>query len=325
MAAIVARAHDVPARSATPPPHLSLNTSSRGTPAAIPNKHIPTCSPGPQPAGRPDTPPASPPSATSNIETSSRLCPPDQYLKLSNDPPTYSITASDLAAALEYISTQALPDPRQVFPWLHGLHADNHIQLAFFTARRKSLRRAPKCIRGITIVKAEGDLSQSKLKGAIAPEELLHCVRPSSPRSPRSPRAADRDDDELANFLEVDPRDGFGVRNFQIQACKMATVSDIVVYGDDGAGKEEVRALAKRIAKAQKTWREKSDIGSTTGEHVFNTFVVTGRWHGEDDWKLPTKQALDPFSKFEIEHEDIVAIDSKGIMTGKVMDFCKYS
>ncbi|KAL9089452.1 MAG: hypothetical protein Q9165_005773 [Trypethelium subeluteriae] len=321
MATIFERVQDVPARSATPPPHLSLNTSSRGTPAPVPNKHIPICSPGPRPVGRPDTPPASPPSATSIIETSSLLFPPDPYPRLSNNPPVYSITASNLAAALEHISTQPLPDPRQVFPWLHGLHADNQIQLAFFTARRKSLRRAPKCIRGITIVKAGGDLSASKLKGSIGPDELLHCVRPSSPQSPRSPRSEEKEEEEMANFLEIDPRDGFGVRNFQIQACKMATVSDIVVYGDDGADREEVKALAGKIARAQKAWRERSETVSFSGEHIFNTFVVTGERVRETGYDERANRDADPFSKFEEEHEDIVAIDSQGKITGNVMDF----
>ncbi|KAI9713186.1 MAG: tyrosine/serine/threonine protein phosphatase pps1 [Bogoriella megaspora] len=301
MATIVERAPAIPERSATPPSHLSLNTSSRNTPAPVPNKHLPICSPGPRPAGRPDTPPASPPSATTIIETSSLLHPPNQFPEISHDPPVYSISASTLAASLDHIASQPLPEPQKVFPWLHGLHADNQIQLAFFTARRKALRRAPKCIRGITVVKASGDLSVSKLKGAIAPDELLSYVRPSSPRSPR---AFSPTEEETARFLEVDPKDGFSVRNFQIQACKLATVSDIVVYRDENTSKKDAEALASRIAKAQKAWKEKGEFVAADGEHVFNTFVVS-----------------DPFSKFETEHSDLVAIDSRGEMTGNIMDF----
>lgn len=172
-------------------------------------------------------------------------------------------------------------------------------------------------------MKAGGDLSTSKLKGAIAPEELLYCTRPSSPRSPRSPRRVDQEEEEIANFLEIDPRDGFGVRNFQIQACKMATVSDIIVYGDDGVEREEVQALARKIARAQKAWRERSEMATIGSEHVFNTFVVTGGWLPGGGLEYLADHELDSFSKFEAEHDDIVAIDSKGDMTGKVMDFCK--
>ena len=144
------------------------------------------------------------------------------------------------------------------------MHADNHLQLAFFIARKKSLRRTPKCIRGLTIVKAGGDISHSKLKGAIAPEELLRPWQASK----------DKKGDEC-EFIDHDPRDGFSVRNFQIQACKMATVSDIVVYGDSQTPKSEVKELARRIARAQGAWQKKTE-GQNCSGRLFNTFVLSG-------------------------------------------------
>lgn len=268
----------IPNKSSTPPPTLSINTSTRGTPAAVPNKHIPLCSPGPQPASRQqqqqlETPPESPPSPTQVIETTSLLYPPEGYVKLTSDPPIYAISAEQLASSLNHLSTQPLPSPKQVFPWLHGLHADNQLQLAFFTARRKSLRRTPRCIRGITIVKAGGDLTHSKLKGAVAPEEILKC--PSSKGSPSSSVKAG--EDGAGEFLQIDPRDGFSVRNFQIQACKMATVSDIVVYGDGRTSRKEVERTAQRMARAQLAWQKRVEGHAVGEEPLFNTFVVTGK------------------------------------------------
>lgn len=243
----------MPARSPTPPPHLSLNTSSRGTPTAIPNKHIPVCSPG----GLPATPPASPPRQDSLIETSSITYPPDTYCSAySDDPPVYTITADRMAEALEHIATQPLPNPEQVFPWMHGLHAENQIQLAFFSSRRKSVRKVPRCIRSITIVKTGGNLSASKLKGAIAPEEVLD---PTS-------------DDPT--FIECDPKDGFSVRNFQIQACKLAMVSDIIVYGDHKAHPNETIALAHKISKAQRQYEARNGFPRC----LFNTFMLSGEF-----------------------------------------------
>ena len=68
----------------------------------------------------------------------------------------------------------------------------------------------------------------------------------------------------------------FSVRNFQIQAAKMATVSDVVVYGDDKTPREEVRRLAERIARAQRSWREKDkELG--TERPLFSTFILQGR------------------------------------------------
>ncbi|KAF2473803.1 uncharacterized protein BDR25DRAFT_217039 [Lindgomyces ingoldianus] len=274
----------MPGRSSTPPPHLTLNTSSRGTPAAVPNKHIPICSPGPVPARGLETPPASPPSKESLIETSSITYPPDSFcVEYSRDPPIWTITSQRLAQALEHMSTQALPNPEHVFPWLHGLHADNQIQLAFFVSRRKSVRKVPRCIRSITLVKTGGDLSSSKLKGAISPEELL----PSS-------------SDDSGAFLECDPKDGFSVRNFQIQACKMAMVSDIIVYGDDKTNPSDTIALATRISQAQR--QNEARYGFHRG--LFNTFML-----------------CDPFSHVERAHPELIAVDSSGAMTGNVVDF----
>jgi dual specificity MAP kinase phosphatase len=261
MATIVARAPPLPARTSTPPPHLTLNTSSRGTPTAVPNKHLPICSPGPRPAHGLETPPASPPSIRSVLKHTSVLNPPDRFRKIADDSPAYSIAAATLAEALKEYASQPLPDPKLVFPWLHGLHAENQMQLGFFVARRKALRKIPTCLRGIAVVKAGGDLGTAKLKGAIAPEELI------MPRTdPKAP----------ASFLEIDPKDGFSVRNFQIQACKMATVSDIVVYGDDSTPREEVVGLANTIAQAQKTWKERQAISGCETNKV-HTFVVSGR------------------------------------------------
>ena len=276
MAAIVAPPTLPAERAVTPPPsHLvsvghpprSVNTSQRGAPAPVPNKHIPFCSPGPRPSSRSqhqlETPPASPPSPTQLIETSSITHPPHGFNEIFQEPPVYAITADKLSHALDHLASQPLPVPSQVFPWMHGLHAENQLQLAFFIARKRSLRRTPKCIRGLTIIKAGGDLSHSKLKGAISPDEILQCATSKT----------ERRRDHSPAFLDADPRDGFSVRNFQIQACKMATVSDIVVYGDDQTPRQEVVNLAKRIAKAQTSWQKKMEVGS----RLFNTFVLFGK------------------------------------------------
>lgn len=292
----------MPGRSSTPPPHLTLNTSARGTPAPVPNKHIPVCSPGPVPARGLVTPPASPPSKDSIIETSSITYPPTAYCsEYADDPPLFTINAQRLEQALEHMATQPLPSPEQVFPWLHGLHAENQIQLAFFTNRRKSVRRVPRCIRSITLVKTGGNLSSSKLKGAIAPDELL---------------ASSSDDN---GFLECDPKDGFSVRNFQIQACKLAMVSDIIVYGDEKTSPSDTIALAKRISHAQRQYEARQ--GFPRG--LFNTFMLSGgrRLNCFDDWVLT--KTTDPFSHVQEHYPHLVAVDSTGAMTGNVVDFCK--
>lgn len=280
---MVARASAIPERTTTPPPHLILNTTSHGTPTAIPNKHLPVCSPGPIPAQSPDTPPPdSPPTQDGVIEASSITHPPHVHcLPYTQDPPIYTITAKKLEMAIEYMSTQPLPNPDQVFPWLHGLHADNGQQCGFFNPRRKLARKIPMCLRGLSIVKTHGDLSFSKLKGAISPDEIL-----------------DSDDD--TTFIECDPKDGFSVRNFQIQACKLAMISDIVVYGDDGTSVMETIALATRISLAQRQYEDRNSLKRGS----FNTFMLSDTF----------RHVLEHYPK-------IVAVDNHRELTGNVVDF----
>ncbi|KAK2627944.1 hypothetical protein QTJ16_002590 [Diplocarpon rosae] len=260
----------------------SINTSA-ACPIPIPNKFLPVCPPGPAPSEKPDTPPQSPPSKEPTRQSRSLLYPPDKYKpRKIGAAAIYEIDAHEVAAALDHIAGQPLPEPSQVFPWLHGLHPCNHIQQAFFIGRRKNLRRTPKCLRGLTVVKADGDLSCSRLKGAIAPGEFL------------------RQDEDGAWFRDVDPLDGFSVRNFQIQAAKYAMLSDILVYGDDHV---EVDKLARDVAAAQHAWRE---THQEKGLDIlrYNTFVCTS-----------------PFVVFEEKYPEIISTNSRGRRTGRVLDF----
>ncbi|KAH9874537.1 hypothetical protein IAQ61_003726 [Plenodomus lingam] len=285
MAAAVARAPPfMLAREPTPPAssQLSRKTTPHGTPMPIPNKHLPNCAPGG--LSLPQTPPASPPRQDSLIETSSITYPPDQYCdQIVTDPPVYKITADCMAAALEHIATQPLPNPEQVFPWMHGLHEENEIQLAFFSSRRKSVRKVPRCLRSIAIVKTGGNLSSSKLKGAIAPNEILDSVADDSP-----------------DFIECDPKDGFSVRNFQIQACKLATVSDIIVYGDHKTKLNDTLMLARKISKAQRNHEQSNGLRPC----LFNTFVLE-----------------DSFATVQEKYPKLVALNRSGDITGNVVDF----
>lgn len=275
-------------RSASPHPLssiLSLDNINTAVacPIPIPNKHLPVCPPGPAPVEKPQTPPQSPPSKDASLTPRSLLHPPDNYTRLSwGKNPIYRIDAAGVAAALDHLARQPLPDPSQVFPWFHGLHPSNHIQLAFFIARRRNLRKIPMCWRGITVVKAGGDLSCSRLKGALAPDEFL--LQTSTGPA----------------FRDVDPKEGFSVRNFQIQAAKSAALSDILVYGDDEV---EVQNLAMEVAAAQHAWRE---------------------FHEEKGLELPrynTFACTSPFSEFEERYPEIVSSNSEGQMTGRIMDF----
>ncbi|KAI1825179.1 hypothetical protein F4861DRAFT_208210 [Xylaria intraflava] len=258
-------------------------------PAPIPNKHVPACPAGPIPVQAPNTPPPSPGREDSDggyksRRVSSPLYPPDKYCRLrSGSHSVFEIDADQVATAIHHTARQPLPDPSRVFPWFHGLHPSNHIQQSFFIARKKRvLRKTPRCLRGLTLVKADGNLCESRLKGAIAPQEFL---RPCAE----------------GEFIDVDPREGFSVRNFHIQAAKAAVTSDIIVYGNDA---EHVRVVGWKVASAQAKWREKH---RAQGHKIplYHTFVCVA-----------------PFAEFERKYGDVVAVNSSGLLTGAVLDFC---
>ena len=298
MATVVIQQQQPQLRQPTPPPtpaSLTLNTVSTPPRATtpIPNKYLPFCPPGPIPSPSQEiTPPNSPPSRQDSLHKvlspTSLLFPPKApcHQKLLNSPPIYGIDTKSLAAALDHFAAQPLPDPSKVFPWLHGLHAENHLQLAFFVGKKRSLRKVPKSLRGITIIKAGGDLSRSRLKGAVAPDEVFNLC-----------------DDSGKGFLDCDPKDGFSVRNFHIQTTKMAQVSDIVVYGDDHTDHRIIKSVAERAAKVQRQWRKEIKATGQTPE-TYNTFVLT-----------------EPFDEIEESHPHLISIDSHGKPASEVLDF----
>ncbi|PSR79143.1 hypothetical protein BD289DRAFT_105370 [Coniella lustricola] len=250
-------------------------------PPAVPNKHMPICPPGPVPQLEPTTPPPSP-RKQEEPPQQSILYPPTGFNYTTFGPlAVFDLSAAQLAQALDHIARQPLPSPSEVFPWLHGLHPLNSLQQSFFTARNRSAKRTPTCFRNITLVKADGDLSVSRLKGAISPHEFLQYS-------------------SVPEFQDVDPREGFSVRNFQIQAAKSAMTSDIVVYGDD---LHASRKLARDISAAQQRWRDRH-AAQDESLPTYNTFVCTSHFH-----------------VFEEKHPDLVAVDSDGLLTGHVLDF----
>lgn len=114
------------------------------------------------------------------------------------------------------------------------------------------------------MVKLGGDLTRSRLKGAICASEIL---------SPSS------------RFLMADPPEGFSVRNFQIQTAKLAAMSDIVIYAEDGASKSELLALAEDFSLAQQAWRMKHD--PSYERPAYNTFVVTSKFRSMNGKDIP--------------------------------------
>jgi len=166
------------------------------------------------------------------------------------------------------------------------LHPNNQTQLHFFGVKKKTLKKVPKSLRGITIIKAGGDLSRSRIKGAVAPDEVLSLC-----------------DDTGKAFVDCDPQEGFSVRNFHIQAAKLACVSDIVIYADDRTDHRIIRSVAERAAIVQRNWKKELEKAGHVPE-TYHTFVLTQH-----------------FQEFERAYPELVAISSRGKPTGHVLDF----
>ncbi|KAK9478459.1 hypothetical protein V1514DRAFT_342699 [Lipomyces japonicus] len=213
--------------------------------------------------------------------TVSGLFPPHDYCQVSVVPPIYAISASQLHDALTHAAHQPLPHASQVFPWLHGLHPANEFQLAFLDPTRLHVNSHPSEFRCITLVKL-GSLNSCKLRGTVSHKEIL-------------PDASSNEE----GFLDLDPIQGVGLRNFHIQVAKVATVSDIVVYSKKGQPTDGLLGLAKRISQAQRHHRLKNP-----NIPEYNTFIVS-----------------DPFEKFEDEYPNLVAIGSTGKCHEYAMDF----
>ncbi|KAG6005917.1 hypothetical protein E4U21_007551 [Claviceps maximensis] len=263
--------------------HCSVK-SQQHCPDPLPNKHIPVCPTGPTKFDAAHTPPASPSYVPESSSQRSLLFPTDKYVGIQKDGLyLLEIESSQVAAALELASRQPLPSPDLMFPWLHGLHPKNEIQQAFFMGRQRVLEKPPVCARGVLLVKADGDLSRARLKGAVSPDEFMQ-------------------KDPYPVFVEADPQEGFSVRNFQIQTAKAALVSDIIVYGEDLA---ESKKVAWDIAAAQSHQRQ-SQFKQCSSVVEYNTFYC-----------------VSPYSDFEKHESNIVAVDSNGYATGKVLDFAQ--
>ncbi|KAF8461404.1 hypothetical protein BDZ91DRAFT_663365 [Kalaharituber pfeilii] len=251
------------------------------SPVAIPSKHLQSPI-SPKPVGQtpPVTPPDSPPYHHTSCIMSSKLYPVDGYPLISECPPLRGIDAAGVAAALDHLASQPLPPADEIFPWAHGAHPENHLQNEFFNTRKVS-QKLPTSVRFITVVKVGGDLNSAKLKGAVVPDDIIQL------------------EGDRASFM-TDPREGFSIRNFQIQVGKFAKLSDIIVYGGPETSNEEVKEVAKKISTAQLLFRSSCEWEIP----VYNTFLVR-----------------DHFLVFEQLFPELVSIDSNGKLTGNVVEF----
>lgn len=174
---------------------------------------------------------------TKSCERPSQLFPADDFPEIVPD--VRLLSSENLASAHEYNIRYRLPDSNDVFPWLHGIHRSNSDQRLFFDITRPSMMPRPKGLRTMTLIPAHSALKGQA--GRLVNSLDLWDVFTES-------------DNELS-FVDGDPPNRIGLRNFHIQAIKLALVSDIVIYDiENAAENDQILLLASSIAAAQKKY-----------------------------------------------------------------------
>lgn len=96
------------------------------------------------------------------------------------------------------------------------------------------------------------------------------------------------------------------MRNFQIQAAKLAKISDIVLYADETSDRKSLRSLAENISATQRKLKRELEFSGQVSEQ-YHTFVLST-----------------PFSEIERTHPELVAVDTEGRLTDNNMDFVQW-
>ncbi|RIA98714.1 hypothetical protein C1645_749074 [Glomus cerebriforme] len=237
-----------------------------------------------QPTASPFTPPSSPLSPPPSSPATVRSPSPsvfDVFPFVCEDPPIRALSGSQYYLIHEAYHSSPLPNDI-LFPWLHGVDGTSPAQNSFF-----GIQESPVPLhRGVTVVQAEEQTSKCLLVGSVYPSDIFN---------PPILNDGDHSCHELRTFLKMNDSEGINLRNFKIQVAKYATLSDIVVYGENGLN-DSVLEIAKQAAWAQQALREENPNGID-----YEVFVI-----------------LDSFSFFEKEFPDLVAIDTQGIIRNKV-------
>ncbi|KAI8065126.1 hypothetical protein BC940DRAFT_335022 [Gongronella butleri] len=169
--------------------------------------------------------------ATTLFEVPEALCERPEQVAIQQDGQVtlFHINVSQYAALQEAYARHPLPS--HLFPWLHGIDGHDYQQCLFFGVRRVLVPEH----RGLVLVHAMGDDNDSD-KDALR-NRMAHSLLPSD--------LIEQGDDGRWRFKKQETRQGIHLRNFNIQAWRYASISDLVIYGT------HARSVAARLGEAQ--------------------------------------------------------------------------
>lgn len=172
-----------------------------------------------------------------------------------------SLTFPQLQSVFNWYFNKPLPPTKDMFPWLHGLHADNFAQRQYFISQlgqfalENTTHSKPESARFLMCVNSSSKslLDQPLLKNTVRLHEILQPIDISKSEvailvkdivnkifEDEEQSTIDEltklffDDSIAMNhlpvFLNLDPDSGVSLRNFHIQVAKLALCSDFIVY-----------------------------------------------------------------------------------------------
>lgn len=217
-----------------------------------------------------------------------------------------NLQLSDLEAIFEWYFNRPLPKTQEMFPWLHGLHADNFAQRLFFMHQQRQRRKTSIFDNEFLISKPNARFLMTinadilsgpdlALKNSTALSEILCPIDTSRAEVGNLIESilykvyGDDFNDEMVDlykedafkvnylpmFLDLDPDRGVSLRNFHIQVSKLAICSDFIVSCFDEENLSLAHSIARLVSLAQK-FEEVSlpEVGQLANSS-YNTFLLT--------------------------------------------------
>uniref|UniRef100_A0A0K3C803 BY PROTMAP: gi/342320697/gb/EGU12636.1/ Proteophosphoglycan 5 [Rhodotorula glutinis ATCC 204091] n=1 Tax=Rhodotorula toruloides TaxID=5286 RepID=A0A0K3C803_RHOTO len=273
---------------------LTLLTEESSTPAMFtlqqPHVHLhPQNQRNPQPA------PAHSPSSSTNKSplASSPFFPGfDALLRTTHTPETHSTRAHSPPSTDTTRAIRPLPAPH-LAP-AHGLTSLDATHYPLY-----SLAPSAPEIRVLTAAEF-ANIHDDYSRTQVPENELFPWCHGGAdiPHSPAAhyfgfPRGKAAETPSPANF------DTVNLRHFRLQAAKYATISDVVVYGENGIDESVVETARKVREAMDHEFERRGGVGVK-----YNVFVVS-----------------DPFTVFERNHPALVAIDSHGFSRNRLNFF----
>lgn len=224
----------------------------------------------------------------------------------------------------------SLPSDSLLFPWLHGVNGSNYQECLFFGVRRMVVPKH----RGLVLIHAtdidsDRHNSVSSAVSGTAPSALhSRLVQSFLPQDILTSRHGQNLEEDwvFRDAISTREKPGIHLRNFKIQSWRYASISDIVLYGD------QAEAIAHRVSMAQhhifeerKLYHQRLQKSSgrravmNSNNIIYRIFIIEGR--GRRTRTRATSNRflyLDTIETFERCFPGLVWYNSNGLLLNDI-------